>query len=403
MATEVLGESCTIHLSEEGEEYLTAVATSHAEPETREERLQFLHDNPTRIGDLTSVVGIAAANGQPYLVKDTHRGGPVKYADRLGISSFIAAPIIAKGRILGVLATSIMSPNRQFTEADLRLATALADRAALALENSRLYEQERVLRQTLEGLNHQIQDANQRKTEFVTLVSHELRTPLASIMGYTELLLEGQGGLLGKRQRDWLGIISQNADRLETLIDDLLDTARIEMGKIALKHTPLDLMPLIQEVARALRPQIVRKGQWLTLELAEALPAVVGDADRIRQILTNLLSNALKYTPAGGRITITARENAGCVRVAVQDTGIGLTRHEQAQLFTPFFRAQHDTTQRAGGTGLGLAITRALVELHGGAMTVTSVPGRGSTFSFTLPTPQAPEDTAVGPAPSSDA
>jgi signal transduction histidine kinase len=222
-------------------------------------------------------------------------------------------------------------------------------------------------------------------------------------MGYTELLLEGEGGPLGKRQREWLGIIGHNADRLETLIDDLLDTARIEMGKIELKHTPLDLMPLIQEVARALRPQTARKGQWLTLELAEALPAVVGDADRIRQILTNLLSNALKYTPAGGRITITARENAGCVRVAVQDTGIGLTRHEQAQLFTPFFRAQHETTQRAGGMGLGLAITRALVELHGGAMTVTSVPGQGSTFSFTLPTPQAPEDTAVGPAPSSDA
>ena len=249
-----------------------------------------------------------------------------------------------------------------------------------------------MLRQTLEGLNRQIQEANQRKTEFVTLVSHELRTPLASIMGYTELLLEGQGGPLGKRQREWLGIIGHNADRLETLIDDLLDTARIEMGKIELKHTPLDLIPLIQEVARALRPQIARKGQWLTLEIAEALPAVVGDADRIRQILTNLLSNALKYTPSGGRITIAAREDAGCVRVAVQDTGIGLTPDEQAQLFTPFFRAQHDTTQRVGGTGLGLAITRALVELHGGAITVTSVPGQGSTFSFTLPTPQEPED-----------
>jgi signal transduction histidine kinase len=182
------------------------------------------------------------------------------------------------------------------------------------------------------------------------------------------------------------------------LIDDLLDTARIEMGKIELKHTPLDLIPLIHEVARALRPQIARKGQWLTLELAEALPAVLADADRIRQILTNLLSNALKYTPSGGCITITAREGAGCVRVAVQDTGIGLTPDEQVQLFTPFFRARHDTTQRVGGTGLGLAITRALVELHGGAITVTSVPGQGSTFSVTLPT-QGPEDTTADAVP----
>jgi PAS domain S-box-containing protein len=403
MATEVLGESCTIHLSEAGQAHLTAVATAHADPETREARWQFLHNHPTRIGDPTSVVGIAAANGQPYLVKDAHLGGPVKYADRLGISSFIAAPMIAKGKILGVLATSIMSPNRQFTEADLRLATALADRAALAIEHSRLYEQERVLRHTLEGVNRQIQDANQRKTEFVTLVSHELRTPLASMMGYTELLLEGQGGLLGERQREWLGIIGQNADRLETLIDDLLDTARIEMGKLELKPTPLDLIPLIQEVARALRPQIARKGQGLTLELAEAVPAIVGDADRIRQILTNLLSNALKYTPSGGHIIIAACEDAGGVRVAVQDTGIGLAPDEQAQLFTPFFRAQHATTPRVGGTGLGLAITRALVELHGGTITVTSVPGQGSTFSVTLPTRQAPEDTAVGPTPSADA
>jgi PAS domain S-box-containing protein len=403
MATEVLGESCTINLLEAEKEHLTPVATYHADPKARQARLQIQRDDPVRIGDPASVVGLAAVTGRPYLVKDARRDGRVKYVERLHISSLIAVPLIAKDKIVGVLATSLTTPSRQFTEADLRLATALADRAALAIENSRLYEQEQVLRQTLEGLNRQIQEANQRKTEFVTLVSHELRTPLASMMGYTELLLEGEGGPLGKRQREWLGIIGHNADRLETLIDNLLDTARIEMGKIELKHTPLALIPLIQDVARALHPQIARKGQWLTLELAEALPAVVGDADRIGQILTNLLSNALKYTPAGGRITITARENAGCVRVAVQDTGIGLTRHEQAQLFTPFFRAQDETTQRAGGTGLGLVITRALVELHGGAMTVTSVPGQGSTFSFTLPTPQAPEDTAVGPAPSSDA
>jgi signal transduction histidine kinase len=183
------------------------------------------------------------------------------------------------------------------------------------------------------------------------------------------------------------------------LIDDLLDIARIEAGRIELKRTPLDLVPLIQEVARALRPQLKGKDQWFSLELAEALPAVVGDADRVRQILTNLLSNALKYTPSGGRITITAHGDAGRVRVAVQDTGIGLAPEDQAQLFTPFFRAQNDATQGVGGTGLGLAITRALVELHGGAITATSAPGQGSTFSFTLPALQEPAGTAAGVAP----
>jgi signal transduction histidine kinase len=344
------------------------------------------------------VVGLAAANGQPYLVKDTRMEGPVKYADHLGIASFIAAPVIAKEKILGVLATSIMSPLRQFTQADLRLATALADRAALAIENARLYEQERVLRQLLEGLNRQIQEADRRKTEFVTLVSHEVRTPLTSMAGYIALLLEGQGGPFTQRQREWLGTIEDNADRLVTLTDDLLDIARIEAGKIELKRTPLDLVPLIHEVVRVLHPQLEGKGQCLTLDLAAALPTMVGDADRIRQILTNLLSNALKYTPSGGRITIAARGDAGCVRVAVQDTGIGLTPDEQAELFTPFFRAQHDATQGVGGTGLGLAITRALVELHGGMITVTSVPGQGSTFSVTLPILQEPEEMEAGPA-----
>jgi signal transduction histidine kinase len=304
--------------------------------------------------------------------------------------------------VMGVLIVGSRSPH-QFRPEDQQLLSTLADQAAIAIENATLYEHERGLRHTLEGLNRQIQEANQRKTAFVTLVSHELRTPLTSMMGYTELLREGEGGPLSPRQREWLGIIGHNADRLETLIDDLLDTTRMELGIIELKPTPLDLRPLIEEVARALRPQIARNGQRLTLELAEALPAVVGDADRLRQILTNLLSNALKYTPSGGHITITAREDAGGVRVAVQDTGIGLTPDEQAQLFTPFFRAQHDPTRRVGGTGLGLAITRALVELHGGAITVASVAGQGSTFSFTLPTLHEPEDAAGGPAPSSEA
>jgi PAS domain S-box-containing protein len=403
MTTEVLGESCTINLLEEGKTHLTPMATYHPDPQSRQARLQIQRDDPVRIGDPASVVGLAAVTGLPYLVKDARRDGRVKYVDRLHIFSSIAVPVIAKGKILGVLASSITTPSRQFTEADLRLAIALADRAALAIENARLYEQERVLRQQLEGLNRQIRAVDRRKTEFVTLVSHELRTPLTSMAGYIALLLEGQGGPLTKRQREWLGTIGDNADCLVTLIDDLLDIARIEAGKIELKRMPLDLAPLIHEVARVLRPQLEGKGQCLTLDLAAALPAIVGDADRIRQILTNLLSNALKYTPCGGHITIAACGDAGCARVAVQDTGIGLTPDEQAELFTPFFRAQHDMTQGVGGTGLGLAITRALVELHGGAITVTSVPGQGSTFSVTLPTPQEPEETAANPVPSSGA
>jgi signal transduction histidine kinase len=228
-------------------------------------------------------------------------------------------------------------------------------------------------------------ELTQLKSEFVTLVSHELRSPLTSITGYVELLLEGSGGASAEAQRESLGIVKRNADRLLQLIDDLLDMARIEAGKVELRRTRLDLAGLMQEVAKALRPQIEAKGQRLTLDLAEALPAVTADADRVTQILTNLLSNAHKYTPPAGSITITARGEEGHVRVNVQDTGIGLSSDDQAQLFTKFFRAQHRTTAGVGGTGLGLAITRALVELHGGEITVTSTLGQGTTFGFTLP------------------
>jgi signal transduction histidine kinase len=228
-------------------------------------------------------------------------------------------------------------------------------------------------------------EVNRLKTEFVTLVSHELRTPLTSVTGYVELLLEGQGGMLTEAQRESLGIVQRNAEWLVKLIDDLLDMSRIEAGRVELKHMTLDLVHLIQGVASSLRPQLEAKGQRLTLNLDRALPAISGDADRVTQILTNLLSNAHKYTPAGGSITITVRGEEGRVRVSVQDTGIGLSLDDQARLFTMFFRAQHRATEGVGGTGLGLAISRALVELHGGEITVTSALGQGSTFSFTLP------------------
>ena len=383
MATEVLGDSCTINLITAGNEYVSPVATYHPDSSAREARLQVQRDNPTRIGDPASVVGLAAVDGRPYLVRDTRREGRVRHVDQLSVYSFIAVPIIVKGKIMGVLATSITHPDRQFTQADLRLAIALADRAALAIENSRLYAQERRLRQELEALNRQVQEANRLKTEFVTVVTHELRAPLTSIAGYVELLLEGHEGEEG--QQECLRIIKRNADRQLDLINDLLDIARLEAGKMELQRRPFDLGGVIQEVAGELRPQIEAKGQRLTLDLTAALPAVVGDPERVTQILTNLVSNAHKYTPQGGSMTITTRAAHARVRVTVQDTGIGLTPKERRQLFTKFFRAQHPMVREVGGTGLGLAITRALVELHGGKLTVTSAPGRGSTFSFTLP------------------
>jgi len=384
LATEVLGDSCSIALIEAGNAYLVPAASYHPDPQAQEARLQAQREHPIRIGDAGSVVGLAAVDGRPYLVKDARQEGRVRYVDRLNIHSMIAVPIIVQGRILGVLATSIAHPGRQFTQADLRLALALADRAALAIENSRLYAQERRLRQELESLNQEVQEANRLKTEFVTVVTHELRSPLTSIAGYIELLLE-ESYEGAEAHRDYLQIVKRNAYRLLELSNDLLDIARIEAGKLVLKRVPLDLGGVIYEVSGALRPQIEAKGQHLRLDLAAHLPVVTGDPERVTQILLNLVSNAHKYTPPGGSITIATRAERTGVCIAVQDTGIGLSAEEQQQLFTKFFRAQHPLVREAGGTGLGLAIVHALVALHGGTITVVSAPGQGSTFNITLP------------------
>ena len=237
----------------------------------------------------------------------------------------------------------------------------------------------------LEQQNRSVAEANRLKTEFVSMVSHELRAPLTAIQGYAELLAEPAD--LPHRERDeCLASVKSNAERLLALIDDLLDLARIEAGRIDLHCASIALAPLIDGAARSLRPVIDGKRQTLTVELEGALPTTVwADADRVTQILINLISNASKYTPEGGSISVTARRSDDFATVDVRDSGVGLSAEQQAQLFTRFFRAHPRGATRAGGTGLGLVITRSLVELHGGQITVSSTPDHGSTFSFSLP------------------
>jgi PAS domain S-box-containing protein len=238
-------------------------------------------------------------------------------------------------------------------------------------------------------------EVERMKDEFLAMVSHDLRSPLTAIKGYVDLLLAGDVGELLPEQREFLAIVQHNTDRLAGLVTDLLDLARMEAAQIALRHTAMDIARVIREVAASFRPQVAGKRQRLVVRAPRGLPAVWGDTERVTQILTNLISNAHKYTPEGGRITVVAAAAREGIRLEVRDTGIGLSPEDQARLFTRFFRAKNRATQEAGGTGLGLAITRALVEAHGGRIAVQSSPGQGSTFRLTLPT--AP-DGALPPA-----
>jgi signal transduction histidine kinase len=279
---------------------------------------------------------------------------------------------------------------------ELGQLAAAFDEMAASLEKQqaqqRLEEELRRHNEELEEENRRVEEVNRLKSEFVSLVSHELRTPLTAITGYLDLLAENVGDGSTAQQRQLLSIIQSNADRLVGLIDDLLDLSRIESGKVELRVTAVDISALITEVAKLFQPQIDARGQRLSLDLPQACALVQGDAERIRQILINLLSNAHKYTPSGGHIWVSTHDAEGYVHVDVRDNGIGLSPEEQAQVFNRFFRAREPATRQVEGTGLGLAITRLLVEMQGGQITVTSAPGEGSTFSFTLPADHQRED-----------
>ncbi|MCL4542992.1 MAG: ATP-binding protein [Chloroflexi bacterium] len=227
--------------------------------------------------------------------------------------------------------------------------------------------------------------ADRMKDEIISFVSHELRTPLTSIKGYVDLLLEGELGMLSSDQQEFLRIIQQSTNREVSLINDLLDISRLESGKTALDFSLIALVPLLEQLVAAFRPQIMAKQQRIVLDLSDRLPPIVADASRLTQVFTNLISNAHKYTPTSGQITLRAWQENGRVLVSVADSGIGMSEEEQAQLFTKFFRARNRMAQNEGGTGLGLVISRQLVELHGGQITVTSAPGQGSTFTVSLP------------------
>ena len=234
------------------------------------------------------------------------------------------------------------------------------------------------------------------KNEFVSMVSHELRTPLTSIKGYVDLIVDGEAGEINEVQQEFLQIVQENSNRLVSLINDLLDISRIESGRVNLKVEPVEMDCVIEDVVDTFATVARQAGVELTWEVEDGLPRAAADRDRIGQVLMNLVSNAIKYSPDGGAASIAARmDDEGHVLVEITDTGIGISDEDQQQLFTKFFRVDSALTREIGGTGLGLSICKSVVELLGGEIGVRSVAGEGATFYFTLRV--ATEDMARTP------
>jgi two-component system sensor histidine kinase BaeS len=222
------------------------------------------------------------------------------------------------------------------------------------------------------------------KDEFVLTASHELRSPLTSVQGFAELLMLDKDSLT-PRQRETVEIILDNCRHLVRLLNDLLDLARSDAGRLAIRPQPTEVAPLVEDVVRTMRAQTEAAGQTLAEEVQPGLPPINAEPDRIRQILVNLLTNAHEYSPEGASIGVVARAAGAEVEISVSDNGPGIPADQLERIFDRFTRGDAGLTQRVGGTGLGLAISKSLVELHGGSIVADSAPGQGSTFRVRLP------------------
>jgi signal transduction histidine kinase len=311
-------------------------------------------------------------------------------AQRFDHRSVLVIPLIREGQPFGTILLR-RKDVRPFNDREIALLRTFGDQAAIAIENVRLFNE-------IQDKSRQLEVANKHKSEFLANMSHELRTPLNAIIGFSEVLLERLFGDLNDKQDDYLKDIHSSGRHLLSLINDILDLSKIEAGRMELEASRFDIALALSNALTLVRERAQRHGIALIQEVDSALGELVADERKFKQILVNLLSNAVKFTPDGGRIEVTARRADGHAEIAVHDTGIGIAPEDQDTVFEEFRQVGRDYTKKQEGTGLGLALTRRFVELHGGRIRLESEPGKGSTFTFTIPLsqgakPQARDDS----------
>jgi len=316
----------------------------------------------------SSIAGWVVQHGKPVLIEDAQEDA--RHFQQSDIEtafitrSVIAVPLSFKGRVIGVLEALNKADGQSFDRDDVDLLTTLAAQAAVNIENARLFQQ----------------------SDFIAEMVHELRTPLTSILSYSDLLLSGA---VSEEQRvEFLDTIRSEAERLTNMTSDFLFLARLSSGRATLVRSDVNLLQVVRAAVNVVRPHADERGVEISVRASKGLPAVRADKETLHQVVLNLLSNAIKYNRPNGSVTVSVSLDGGDVRVAVSDTGRGISKEDQAHLFEKFYRVA-DVEGFAQGTGLGLSIAKQIVEFHGGQVKVESELGVGSTFSFTIPVPQA--------------
>jgi signal transduction histidine kinase len=358
-------KACTIRLLDESGQIVDTIAAYGLSQ-------QYLTKGPIDV-QKSRYIYQTLSSGHPTIISDTSRDDRLQYPAETraeGINSMLCVPLRIKGKTEGVICVYCTEPNH-FGESDAEFLSALASEGAIAIENARTYQA--------------LEMADRTKSDFVQMVTHELRSPLSAVQSMLRVLEEGYVGPITSRQQDLIQRSKRRVSFLLTLVNDLLDLAAGKMEQLKGEKKEVILNEIITKVTELVQTSAEDKGLELKVEIAEEPLVLVGIEDGLERVFMNLVSNAVKYTPAGGSVVVRAWSEKDHIEVEISDTGIGIPEEALSRIFDEFYRAKNAKAMEMEGTGLGLAIAKDVVEQHGGQISVESVEGEGSTFYVTLP------------------
>ena len=382
---EVLGDWAAVILRDDDSKDLSVASIYHRDMASLGLAWSYIYRQPLVAGE--GIIGQVVSTGYPSLTTNIRSVGLDKgksgtyHPSPLNLASLLILPLRTRREMIGALVIAANDPDRAMTDDKLPLAEILAERAALAIENAKLYTEQVDARRKVE-------DLSRLKDEFLSIASHELRTPVTSIKGYTQLakMLIKEGDL--GTSEEYLDIALDQIDRMSRLILELLDVSRIETGRLEMRRERIPWPHFVREVVQ--RHHTAVSERRFHVSVLQDGKFIDGDRDRLEQVLGNLLENAVKYSPDGSDVTVTVEDRGDTFVTAVCDRGIGIPADELSQVFERFHRGRQVSSTNYGGLGLGLYITKQIIERHGGTIWVESREGQGTTFHFSLPVAEVP-------------